>query len=140
MPCIVLAANAEADQPWVADAAAQLAQQLDAEVEIVSVDELETEMLSTVPREVLVERARQAADRALQRVTEQGVTASASVRSGTALEQIIAFAHERDAEMIVVGASTRNPLAARLLGSVPIGLMRRARRPVLVIAKPDSNR
>jgi hypothetical protein len=65
---IVLAANAEADQPWVADAAAQLAQEVGAHVAVVSVDEVETELLSTLPRVDAVARAEHAATAAVSSV------------------------------------------------------------------------
>jgi nucleotide-binding universal stress UspA family protein len=133
---IVVAANAEAEQPWVADAAAQLARDTGAEVAVVSVDELETEKLSPLPREVYRERAEQAATRAVERLEAQGVRASRSVRSGRALEEIIAFADEQDADVIVAGSSTRGPVASALLGSVPMGLVSRAGRPVLVVTEP----
>jgi nucleotide-binding universal stress UspA family protein len=133
---IVVAANAEAEQPWVADAAAQLARDTGAEVAVVSVDELETEKLSPLPREVYRERAEQAATRAVERLEAQGIRASRSVRSGRALEEIIAFADEQDADVIVAGSSTRGPVASALLGSVPMGLVSRAGRPVLVVTEP----
>jgi nucleotide-binding universal stress UspA family protein len=133
---IVVAANAEAEQPWVADAAAQLAQDTGAEVAVVSVDELETEKMSPLPREVYRERAEQAATSAVERLEAQGIRASGSVRSGRALDEIIAFADEQDADLIVAGSSTRGPVAAALLGSVPLGLVRRAGRPVLVVTEP----
>jgi nucleotide-binding universal stress UspA family protein len=133
---IVVAANAEADQPWVADAAAQLSRETGAEVAVVSVDELETEKLSPLPREHYRERAEQAAARAVERLEAQGVTASKTIRSGPALEQIMAFAEEQNADLIVVGSSTRGRVASALLGSVPLGLVRRSRRPVLVVTEP----
>ena len=136
MQRIVVAANAEADQPWVEDAAAQLARDTGADVAVVSVDELETEKLSPLPREVYLDRAEQAATRAVERFEAQGIRASRSVRSGRALDEIIAFADEQGADVIVVGSSTRGPVASALLGSVPLGLVRRAGRPVLVVTEP----
>ena len=136
MQRIVVAANAEAEQPWVADAAAQLAQDTGAEVAVVSVDELETEKMSPLPRDVYRERAEEAATRTVERLEAQGIRASGSVRSGRALDEIIAFADEQDADLIVAGSSTRGPVAAALLGSVPLGLVRRAGRPVLVVTEP----
>ena len=46
------------------------------------------------------------------------------------------FAEEVDADLIVCGASTRGAVARRLLGDTPVQLIRRARRPVLVITPP----
>ena len=134
---VVLAANAEADQPWVVDAVAQLAKQTDVDVEVVSVDELEVEALAPLPRGVYQERAEQAATKAVERLAAAGVPAGKTVRSGRALEGILSFADERQADLIVVGSSTRGRLASRLLGNVPLGLMERSRRPVLVVTHPD---
>jgi nucleotide-binding universal stress UspA family protein len=36
----------------------------------------------------------------------------------------------------VVGSSHRSRVAARLLGSVPLSLVQRSRRPVLVVTEP----
>lgn len=134
---VVLAANAEADQPWVVDAVAQLAKQTDIDVEVVSVDELEVEALAPLPRDIYRERAEQAAAKAVERLASAGVPASKTVRSGRALEGILTFSEERQADLIVVGSSTRGPLASRLLGNVPLGLMERSRRPVLVVTHPS---
>ena len=135
---IVYAANASADQPWVADATAQLAKETGARVAVVSVDEVETEMLSSLPRSEHQRLADEAATRAIERLREDGVDASKTVLSGPALEQIIAFADREDADLIVVGSSTKGRLASRLLGSVPLSLVRRAGRPVLVVTEPHT--
>jgi nucleotide-binding universal stress UspA family protein len=134
---IVLAANPEADQPWVADAAARLAKQTDGSVAVVSVDELELQRLAPLPRQVYLEHAERAASAAVERLAAAGVAASKTVLSGPALAQILAFADQQRADLIVVGASTRPALAARLLGSVPLELIKRSRRPVLVITGPE---
>src|SRR5688572_13701864 len=68
MQRIVVAAKAGADQPWLADAAAQIAQETGAEVDVVSVDGLELEALSTVPRSELAALAQEAVDRAVARL------------------------------------------------------------------------
>jgi nucleotide-binding universal stress UspA family protein len=133
---IVLAANPEADQPWVADAAATLAHQTGASVAVVSVDELELERFAPVPREVFRERAAAAADAAVARLAEHGLTASRTVLPGRALEAILEFADEQEADLIVVGGSTRPALAARLLGSVPLSLAQRSTRPVVIVTRP----
>jgi nucleotide-binding universal stress UspA family protein len=138
MKRIVLAANAEADQPWVADAAAQLARETGAEIAVMSADELETEMLSTLPRDVFRERAATAARRAVERVRAAGVEATEQVRSGPALQAILDFAEEQGADLIVVGSSTRGRMAQRLLGGVPLGLVQRSSRPVLVVTEPGA--
>jgi nucleotide-binding universal stress UspA family protein len=138
MQQIVLAANADADQPWVADAAADLARQLDGKVAVICVDELQTEILSTLPREEARKPAEAAAQRAVDRLSAEGVEATMTVRSGPALERILEYADEIDADVIVVGSSVRGRLKTALLGSVPIGLINRSKRPVLAITAPSS--
>ncbi len=133
---IVLAANTEVDQPWVAETAAQLARENGAQVSILSVDELASEMLSTMPRENRVAQAEQAAQRAYEIVRAGGIEATKTVRSGPALDRILQFAEEENADLIVVGSSARGRLATAVLGSVPLGLVQRSRRPVLVVTGP----
>lgn len=135
---IVLAANPEADQPWVADAVAALAQQTGATVAVVSVDELELERLAAVPREVFLAQAERAATAAVERLSTHGVTSTRAVLSGRAVDRILDFAQEQQADLIVVGGSTRPALAARLLGSVPITLMEKSPRPVMIITHPST--
>ena len=137
---IVYAVNAAENQPWVADAAAQLAKETAAHVAVVCVDELETEMLASLPRSEFQRMAHEAADAAVARLHEDGVEATKTVLAGPALEQIMAFADQEDADIIVVGSSTKSRLAARLLGSVPLSLVQRSRRPVLVVTEPGPPR
>ncbi|OJF11668.1 universal stress protein [Couchioplanes caeruleus] len=135
---IVLAANPEADQPWVADAAADLARQTGGTVAVVAVDEVELERLAAAPRSVFTARAEQAAAAAAERLAAAGVEASRTVLSGRALERILEFAEEQGADLIVVGSSTRPAVTQRLLGSVPLDLIKRSPRPVVVVTHPPS--
>ena len=134
---IVLAANPQADQPWVADAVAALARQTGATIAVVSVDELELERFAPAPREVYLERAREAARKAIERLAQHGTTATSTVLSGRAADRILEFAEDQQADLIVVGASARPALAARLLGSVPMTLMERSPKPVMIVTHPD---
>src|SRR5688500_4588107 len=136
MQRIVVAAKAGAEQPWLADAAAQLAQQTGAEIEVVSVDGLELEGLSTVPRAELAAQAKATVDAMLARLRDLGVQATGQVLPGRVVRGILVYAEEREADMIVSGASTRGPVASRLLGNVPLELVQKARRPVLIISPP----
>lgn len=138
MERIVLAVNVEQDQPWVADAAADLAKQLNGQVAVICVDELQTEILSTLPREEAHARAEAMAQRAVDRLQAAGVEATITIRSGSALERILEYADEINADVIVVGSSVKSRLATALLGSVPVGLIRRSKRPVLAITAPTS--
>lgn len=133
---IVLAANPEAEQPWVTDAVIDLVQQTGATVAVVAVDELETEHLAPLPRSVYAERAGKAAEAAAVRLSGAGIEASRTVLPGRPAEQIIRFAAEQRADLIVAGSSVRPAMAQRLLGSVPLTLIEKAGRPVLVITRP----
>lgn len=137
---IVLAANPEADQPWVTDAVADLVRQTGASVAVVAVDELEIEHLAPMPRSVYQQRAERAADAALQRLSEAGVDATRAVLPGRPADQIIRYAREQSADLIVVGSSARPLVAQRLLGSVPLRLIEKAGRPVLVVTHPATDR
>ncbi len=133
---LVLAANPAADQPWVADATIELARQTGATVAVVSVDELPEGDIGAVPRSSFLERAEAAADAAVQRLEQAGIAVTKTVLSGRALDRILEFAAEQQPDVIVVGSSARGALMERLLGSVPIGLLERAGRPVLMVTQP----
>ena len=133
---LVLAANVEVDQPWVAEATAEFALKTGATVAVVCVDEVELERLAPVPRSVFTAKAAEAAALAEQRLSAAGVTATSTVLSGLAREQVVAFAEAQRADVIVVGASSRPAVAARLLGSVPLAIVARSTRPVLVVPHP----
>jgi nucleotide-binding universal stress UspA family protein len=133
---LVLAASVEEDRAWVVEATAAFALKTGATVAVVTVDEVELERLAPVPRSVYGERAAAAAAAAVQGLTAAGVRATAAVRSGLAREQILAYAEQEQADVIVVGASTRPAVATRLLGSTPLALVARSTRPVLVVTRP----
>ena len=136
MDRIVVAAKAGADQPWLADAAAELAKQTGAAVSVVSMDGLEVEALSPTPRSEFLKAAEQSVNGFLERLREAGVEADGEPRSGSVTRGVLMFAEEKDADVIVTGATTKGRVARRVLGSVPMELISRARRPVLVITPP----
>src|SRR3954453_22706298 len=141
MQRIVVAAKAGSDQPWLADAAAELSEQTGAAVSIVSLDGLDMEALSTTPRSEFREAAQHAVDGFLARLrgggAQAGGEAEGEVRPGQVTRGILLFAEEKEADAIVVGASTKGRVARRVLGSVPVELIQRARRPVIVISPPS---
>jgi nucleotide-binding universal stress UspA family protein len=134
---IVVAAKAGSDQPWLADAAAELSDQTGAAVSVVSLDGLDMEGLSPTPRSEFHDAAQHAVDGFLARLREAGVEAEGEVRPGQVTRGILLFAEEKEADAIVVGASTKGRVARRVLGSVPVELIQRARRPVIVISPPS---
>jgi len=136
MKTIVVAAKAGSDQPWVADAAAELAQQTGAQAKVVSVDGVDVEMLAPMPRSEYQQAARDSAEKIARLIREHQVEATAEVREGKVVPGILLYAEETDADVILVGASTLGPVARRLLGDVPLELVQRSRRPVLVVSPP----
>jgi nucleotide-binding universal stress UspA family protein len=136
MDRIVVAAKAGSEQPWVADAAAELAQQTGAAVAVVSVDGVEREALSPLPREAYADDARRSAEALAAQIRQAGVEATAAARPGRVVPGILLYAEEQDADLILVGASTRGRVAQRVLGDVPLELVQRSRRPVMVIGGP----
>jgi nucleotide-binding universal stress UspA family protein len=137
---IVVAAKAGSEQPWLAQAAAELAVQLNAVVDVVSADDLDMEAFSTIPREAAAEPAGQAAEAIADQLRAEGIEAAAHTLHGSVVPTVLMFAEHVDADLIVCGASSRGRLARRLLGETPIELIRRARRPVLVITPPGGRR
>ena len=137
MQRIVVAAKAGADQPWLADAAAELAQQTGAAVSVVSLDGLDMEALSTTPRSEFREGAQRAVDGFIARLREAGIEAEGEVRPGKVSRGVLLYAEEKEADAILVGASTKGKVARKVLGSVPVELIQRARRPVIVISPPS---
>jgi nucleotide-binding universal stress UspA family protein len=133
---IVLAVNPEAEEPWVTDAVIDLARQTGAQAVVVAVDEVELERLASTPRAVYAERAERAVEKAVQRLIEAGVQATGTVLPGRPVDRILEFADAEEADLVVVGSSSKPAVAQKLLGSVPLTLIRRSQRPVLVITHP----
>jgi nucleotide-binding universal stress UspA family protein len=133
---IVVAAKAGVEQPWLAQAAGELAAQWEAVVDVVSADDLDIEAFSTIPREAAAEPAERSAEAIAEQLRSSGIEATAHTLHGPIVRTVLLFAEDRDADLIVCGASTRGPVARRLLGDTPVQLIRRARRPVLVITPP----
>lgn len=133
---IVVAAKPEADQPWLADAVAGLAKQTGAVVSVVAADGVELERLASVPRTVFSDSAYAAATSIARRLAEAGVEATVSVLPGRPVPAILDFAKQHNADLIVAGSSRRPKVAERLLGSVPLDLIKQSAKPVLVITHP----
>jgi nucleotide-binding universal stress UspA family protein len=138
MKRIVVAAKAGADQPWLADAAATLAEEIGADVAVVSLDGIELEALSTIPRAEVARTAESSARQMAERIAGAGIQASAEYRAGPVVRGVLVFAEEQEADLIVVGATSRGTVARRMLGTVTTRLVERSRRPVLVITPPHT--
>ena len=108
MKRIVVAAKAGADQPWLADAAANLAEELGAEVAVVSLDGIELEALLHRPPRGARARRRGGGDaRWPSGSARPGSRRRAAHRSGPVVRGVLVFAEEQEADLIVVGATSR---------------------------------
>ena len=67
------------------------------------------------------------------RAEEAGVTAYTRLLRGDPTDEIVAYADSVDADLIVVGSRGHGAVTSALLGSVSRGILREARRPVLVV-------
>lgn len=77
--------------------------------------------------------ANAAVEDALARAEAMGIEADAEVFEGDAADEIVAFADNRDARLIVIGSRGYGPLVGALLGSVSAGVVQQARRPVVIV-------
>ncbi len=73
-----------------------------------------------------IEAAREQAER-------RGVRAHTRLLQGEPADELVAYADVIDADLIVVGSRGHGAIASALLGSVSRGVLREARRPVLVV-------
>ena len=77
-------------------------------------------------------------ERAVAQAQERGVEVERVLLEARPVEGLIALADERDARLIVVGASGEGPIAGAILGSIPYKLLHRSRVPVLVVPRGGS--
>jgi nucleotide-binding universal stress UspA family protein len=71
---------------------------------------------------------------------ELGVRVQTKVLTGDPVNEIVAYADSADADLIVVGSRGHGAFASALLGSVSRGVLREARRPVLVVRGTSERR
>jgi len=89
-------------------------------------------MAAAVPHE-LHDADEKPLDEALELAEQAGVKAHRRLLRGSPVDEIVAFADGVDADLIVVGSRGHGSVASALLGSVSRGILREARRPVLVV-------
>ena len=90
-------------------------------------------LTGAVPHELTEARQRARWTRRRARAEEAGVTAYTRLLRGDPVDEIVAYADTVDADLIVVGSRGHGAVASALLGSVSRGILREARRPVLVV-------
>lgn len=72
-------------------------------------------------------------DEAVARAEERGISATGELLTGTAVDEIVAFADSHDVDLIVMGSRGHGVVARALIGSVSLGVLRETRRPVLIV-------
>ena len=82
-------------------------------------------------------QARAALDAARKVAEKAGVEAEFEVFQGDAAEEIAMIAESRDADLVVVGTRGHGGIAGSLLGSVSAGVVRRSKRPVVIVHEPN---
>lgn len=75
-----------------------------------------------------------------ERAAERGVGATAETRVGYIGEEILDYADELDADLIVMGTHGRDGIDRYLLGSTTERTLREGDRPVLCVQTPDEDR
>lgn len=136
MKRILVVSTAGVDEPWLVGPVAQLAEETGADLTVLVVDDVESQRFTAVPRAESVGEARATAQRLTERLADAGVEAEPVTRAGPAVATAIDFADELDADLIVVGASRHRAMVKRLLGSLPLGLVQKSGRQVLVVTEP----
>ena len=89
------------------------------------------------PRE-LSDADREPLERAAAAAEASGVHATTTLLVGDPVDEIVAYADSIDADAIVVGSRGHGALANAILGSFSQGVLREARRPVLVVPAADN--
>lgn len=122
-----------------AETAFELAVALEAAVTVICVIEAGPLGSVTLPgeeasaTEILTERATTFVTRVAERGHAKGVDVSTDVCNGLPVEEILAYAEETNADLIVLGSRGRGGVSKLLLGSVTDGVTRRSDRDVLVV-------
>ena len=118
------------------DEAVELAGPLGAHITFASVRKAPSSLLGTPNYECRLARdlgvARATVDSALKQAREAGVEARGEVLEGNAVDEILSFADNCGADLIVMGSRGHGALAGALLGSVSSGVVQHANVPVLV--------
>ena len=86
----------------------------------------------SVPHE-LDEHDRSSLEEALELADRRGIEARSRLLVGGAARQIVAYADEIDADLIVVGSRGLGAIGSTLLGSVSRKVLHDAKRPVLIV-------
>ena len=91
----------------------------------------------SLPLEQIEEGARKGLDRMAEQCRQKYGKVDTELRTGTAFMEIITFAREINADLLVVGTHGRTGLSHLIIGSVAERVVRKAPCPVLSIRHPE---
>ena len=84
----------------------------------------------------LVNEAQQALDKIMREQVPRGVNVESTVVTGNAVEAIVSFARDQNADLLVMCTHGRTGLSHVLMGSTAEAVVRRAPCPVLTLRQP----
>lgn len=126
------------------DEAVDLAAPLGAHITFLAVRKAPSSLLGTTNYQCRLARdlgvTRAAVDAALEKAQGAGIEARGEVLEGDAVDEILSFADNCGADLIVMGSRGHGALAGAMLGSVSSEVTRHANVPVLVAKQAPSRR
>ena len=121
------------------DEAVELAAPLGAHITFLAVRKAPSSLLGTPNYEFRLARdlgvTRAAVDAALAKARGAGIEARGAVLEGNAVDEILSFADNCGADLIVMGSRGHGALAGALLGSVSSELIERASCPLIIVPR-----
>ena len=91
----------------------------------------------SAPMEAIEQGARQRMEQLVEQCRAEHEDVDATVRTGTPFLEIVSYAEEIGADLIVAGSHGRSGLRHMLIGSVAEKLVRKAPCPVLTVKNPE---
>ncbi len=85
--------------------------------------------------EAYMTAAKEHADAVAQTLREMGINARVRIEKGIPFTEILRVEDEEDVSLIVIGSHGKSNVAEMLLGSVSEKVIRKAKRPVLVVKR-----
>lgn len=90
-----------------------------------------------IPHHVEIDESETALLQAAEAAERAGVSYALERVSGETVDEIVAIAEGLEVDLIVVGSRGRGSVASALLGSVSSGVLKKAKRPVLIVRGSD---